>query len=144
MAYSDYVNLNEYAQLNKGTVRGYVSENLVWHSKIAEILPIENLNALSTTIVSYDALPSMGFRKINATYSQTKGTFKQKTEVISAMGGYIDVDKLMVKANKQQIANQLVLSAKTVSTYRARLLHKMGMTSGAELTRYALTQGLVD
>ena len=44
----------------------------------------------------------------------------------------------------QQIADQLVLSVKTVSTYRARLLQKMGMTSGAELTRYALTQGLVD
>jgi len=44
----------------------------------------------------------------------------------------------------QQIADQLVLSVKTVSTYRARLLNKMGMTSGAELTRYALTQGLVD
>jgi two-component system invasion response regulator UvrY len=44
----------------------------------------------------------------------------------------------------QQIADQLVLSVKTVSTYRARLLQKMGMKTGAELTRYALTQGLVD
>ncbi len=44
----------------------------------------------------------------------------------------------------QQIAEHLVLSVKTVSTYRARLLRKMGMQSGAELTRYALTQGLVE
>lgn len=42
-----------------------------------------------------------------------------------------------------EIAGQLHLSVKTVSTYRTRLLEKMGMSSNAELTRYALEQGLV-
>jgi two-component system, NarL family, invasion response regulator UvrY len=42
-----------------------------------------------------------------------------------------------------EIAEQMHLSVKTVSTYRARLLEKMGMTSNAELTRYALEAGLV-
>lgn len=42
-----------------------------------------------------------------------------------------------------EIATNLHLSVKTVSTYRARLLDKMGMTTNAELTRYALEQGLV-
>lgn len=42
-----------------------------------------------------------------------------------------------------EIAAQLHLSVKTVSTYRTRLLEKMGMSSNAELTRYALEQGLV-
>jgi DNA-binding NarL/FixJ family response regulator len=42
-----------------------------------------------------------------------------------------------------EIAAQMHLSVKTVSTYRARLLDKMGMTSNAELTRYALEAGLV-
>ena len=32
---------------------------------------------------------------------------------------------------------------KTVSTYRTRLLEKMGMSTNAELTRYALQNGLV-
>ncbi|HEY0477949.1 MAG TPA: response regulator transcription factor [Kofleriaceae bacterium] len=41
------------------------------------------------------------------------------------------------------IAERMRLSAKTVSTYRARLLDKMGMASNAELTRYALENGLV-
>jgi two-component system invasion response regulator UvrY len=41
------------------------------------------------------------------------------------------------------LAAQMHLSVKTVSTYRARLLEKMGMTSNAELTRYALQNGLV-
>ncbi len=42
-----------------------------------------------------------------------------------------------------EIAERMHLSAKTVSTYRARLLDKMGMASNAELTRYALQNGLV-
>ncbi len=41
------------------------------------------------------------------------------------------------------IAATMHLSVKTVSTYRARLLEKMGMTSNAELTRYALQNQLV-
>ena len=42
------------------------------------------------------------------------------------------------------IAEHLSLSVKTISTYRSRLLQKMGMANNAELTRYALENGLVD
>lgn len=43
-----------------------------------------------------------------------------------------------------QIAGLLSLSDKTISTYRARLLEKMGMRTNAELTRYAIQNNLVD
>ena len=43
-----------------------------------------------------------------------------------------------------EIAELLGLSGKTVSTYRARLLEKMGMKTNAELTHYALQKKLVD
>ena len=43
-----------------------------------------------------------------------------------------------------QIAKELSLSVKTISTYRARILNKMQMTHNAELTRYALQMSLVD
>jgi DNA-binding NarL/FixJ family response regulator len=36
----------------------------------------------------------------------------------------------------------MCLSVKTVSTYRARLLEKMGMSSNADLTRYVIENGL--
>jgi DNA-binding NarL/FixJ family response regulator len=42
-----------------------------------------------------------------------------------------------------EIADRIHLSVKTVSTYRARLLDKMGMSTNAELTRYAIQNGLV-
>ena len=42
-----------------------------------------------------------------------------------------------------EIADELLLSVKTVSTYRTRVLEKMKMTTNADLTRYALQNRLV-
>lgn len=47
------------------------------------------------------------------------------------------------RANKD-VARELSLSVKTISTYRARILEKMTMKSNAELTRYAIKSGLVE
>lgn len=44
---------------------------------------------------------------------------------------------------EKEIANQLSVSVKTVSTYRYRLLEKMKMKSNAELTRYAVLNNLI-
>jgi DNA-binding NarL/FixJ family response regulator len=42
-----------------------------------------------------------------------------------------------------RIGEQLHLSPSTVTTYRARVLEKMGLKSNAELTRYAIEHGLL-
>lgn len=42
-----------------------------------------------------------------------------------------------------EIATMLTLSVKTISTYRARILTKMKMRNNAELTYYAVQNGLV-
>ena len=42
-----------------------------------------------------------------------------------------------------QVADGLSLSVKTISTHRTRILKKMNMTTNAELTHYAVRQGLV-
>jgi DNA-binding CsgD family transcriptional regulator len=41
----------------------------------------------------------------------------------------------------KEIAARLDLSVKTVETYRARSLEKLGLKSRAELVRYAVQQG---
>lgn len=43
-----------------------------------------------------------------------------------------------------EIAEELGLSVKTVSTYRTRILEKMQLTTNAELMQYALRHGLVE
>jgi DNA-binding NarL/FixJ family response regulator len=43
-----------------------------------------------------------------------------------------------------EIATELVLSVKTISTYRARVLEKMKMRTNAELTHYAVRHGIAE
>ncbi len=41
-----------------------------------------------------------------------------------------------------EIAEEIMLSVNTISTYRARILEKLSLNNNAELTRYALDNGL--
>ena len=43
-----------------------------------------------------------------------------------------------------QIAEELFLSVKTISTYRSRILEKMNLQNNAELTHYCIKNGLVE
>jgi two-component system invasion response regulator UvrY len=55
-----------------------------------------------------------------------------------------DVFKLLASGKSvSEIAAQLSLSATTVSTYRSRIMEKMGIQSNAGLTRYALEKNLI-
>jgi DNA-binding NarL/FixJ family response regulator len=44
----------------------------------------------------------------------------------------------------KEIAAELALSVKTISTYRTRILEKLQMKNNAEITLYAIKQGLVN
>ena len=52
---------------------------------------------------------------------------------------------IMIATGKtvKEIADELSLSVKTISTNRARALKKMGMKNNAEFAYYAIKQGLV-
>ena len=52
---------------------------------------------------------------------------------------------LMIASGKtvSQVARELSFSVKTISTYRARILAKMGMKTNAQLTHYAIESKLV-
>ena len=52
--------------------------------------------------------------------------------------------KLAIGESATAIADTLCLSVKTVSTYRARLFAKMGFTSNADVTAYAIKNSLID
>ena len=53
---------------------------------------------------------------------------------------------IMIASGKTatEIAEGMSLSVKTISTYRSRILQKMKMTNNAELTHYAIKNGLTD
>ncbi|MEG0938097.1 MAG: response regulator transcription factor [Comamonas sp.] len=51
--------------------------------------------------------------------------------------------KIASGQKQTDIAQELMLSPKTVSVYRARVLEKLGMSSNAELTAYAIHNKLI-
>ena len=52
--------------------------------------------------------------------------------------------KLATGKSVTEIAEELFISVKSVSTYRSRLLTKLNLKSNAELTYYALKNGLIE
>jgi len=51
--------------------------------------------------------------------------------------------KLAAGRSVSEIANELFLSVKTVSTYRSRVLEKMSFSTNADLTLYAVRNGMI-
>jgi two-component system invasion response regulator UvrY len=52
-------------------------------------------------------------------------------------------DRLAAGATVSGVAAELKLSVKTISTYRARIMEKMGIGSNADMTSYAMRVGLI-
>ena len=56
-----------------------------------------------------------------------------------------EVLRLLASGNRvSEIAAELNLSVKTVSTYRTRILQKLNLRTTAQIMRYAVTHGLMD
>lgn len=53
------------------------------------------------------------------------------------------LERLAQGHTNQSIAEQLDLSVKTIESYRARLLKKLGLRTRADITRYAVEMGLL-
>lgn len=77
-----------------------------------------------------DCTPTMRFSKETKRRSKLFNNYHKKPSE--------SLDESLVN-----IAEALHLSPHTVTTYRARILAKMGFGSNAELTRYAIENGLV-
>ena len=56
-----------------------------------------------------------------------------------------EILKLVAEGHSsKEIADTLVISAKTVDRHRANILQKLGMRDRLELTRYAIGAGLIE
>lgn len=75
--------------------------------------------------------------------SNKKGTDKPAHELLSDRE--FQVLRMIASGKRvKEIAEELSLSVKTVSTYRARILEKTGMKTTVELIRYAFRAHLVE
>jgi len=70
--------LAEFAKIEKDTLRKSVLNTLLMEIKVGDKAPWETIGALSTKIVRYQDLPSIGFRKLNEGYAEGTGHLEQK------------------------------------------------------------------
>jgi two-component system, NarL family, invasion response regulator UvrY len=96
--------------------------------------PNELLNAIRTVSTGSKYITSALAEEL---ISDIQGGGKQPHEQLSNREYEI---MCMIASGKRikEIASELMISTKTVSTYRTRILEKMKMVSNAEITRYVL------
>lgn len=117
---------------------------------------------LKTGAAGYLTKESAGEELVGAIEKVVGGGRYISSSLAERMASYLDVDVQkapherlsnreflilrMIASGKavSQIAKELSLSVKTISTYRARLLDKMDMKNNAELTHYAVQKSLVE
>jgi len=113
MAYllADYARLAD-TELKRGIVDILRSESL-----IMDYLSFEDYGKLNMEIIRTKTLPSVTTRKINETWSESKGTTDTVQASMTDIGGYIDVDKLLVRSDSivDQRALQTNLYTKAVA-----------------------------
>ena len=116
----------------KAQASGYVSKTRAAEDLVAAIQTIlDGRTYVSTTLAEHLAR-NVGRRLDDA---QEAALSDRELQVLSLLGRGRSVS---------QIGDQLSLSVKTVSTYRANLLRKLGLTTTGELVRYAIEHRLTE
>lgn len=116
----------------KAQASGYVSKTRAAEDLVAAIQTIlDGRTYVSTTLAEHLAR-NVGRRLDDA---QEAALSDRELQVLSLLGRGRSVS---------QIGDQLSLSVKTVSTYRANLLRKLGLTTTGELIRYAIEHRLTE
>ena len=103
-----------------------------------ETAPEELLNALRKVVGGGRYVSQTLVEKLAFPESQ----IRPQPEMLSEREKQV-LKRLALGSTVSEIADQLDLSVKTVSTYRARILSKMRLRNNTELTHYALQNGIV-
>ncbi len=93
--------LAEYAKqaYNDGNLLlGNIADWSLMNSNILQVIPWATNKQLAVKILSWKSFPTIGTRKINASFSESTGTFEQKIEDKYIFGHYIDADRVIVDA----------------------------------------------
>ena len=94
-------------------------------SPLLDAMVFENISGNSFTWVQEADLPSTAFRGINEGYTASEGKVEQRTEVLKIAGGYIDIDKFLVKTGgPNQLDTQTSMKTKSLALSLAKKIIK--------------------
>lgn len=112
------ITLGEAAKLEQSPLkRGFILD-LLRYSPLLNRVPFVDSPGLRITGNRWQTLPSVGFRKVNGSYSESTGTVEEVQETLALLGGDVFVDRVFTKApgyaqNPLQV--QMQMKAKAVA-----------------------------
>jgi hypothetical protein len=89
--------LAEAAKLSQNDLQRGVVETFLLESVVLDRIPLKPIEGNAYAYNEEAALPGVEFRAVNAAYSESTGTFNQKTEALVILGGDADVDTFIAK-----------------------------------------------
>lgn len=92
-----------------------IADWFLMESNVSQIVQWATNPQLAMQITSFKTLPTVGTRKINASFSESTGTFEPKIEGKYIFGHDIDVDVVLERANPGERQTQRRMAAKSMS-----------------------------
>jgi hypothetical protein len=112
------VTLNEYAKLaNDPLKKGFILD-LLRYSDVLNLIPFADAPGMKVGGTRWQTLPSVAFRKIGGSYSESTGTVENIQETLAVLGGDIHIDRILAKAGgtmQNPLQVQMQMKAKAVA-----------------------------
>lgn len=121
----------------------YVSENLVMCRKSGDKIPVTISS--STLEIRGKKCISAIFRQMNREGNKFNDIMRTDKPAYQITQRESEVLKFIASGlTAKQIAKQLYVSERTITTHRARIMQKLNIHKSAELVRYAMAYGLLN
>lgn len=103
--------LADKANLTKDPMLKGIYEQLMDTAFLMEKLPFENVGSLQRKLDRWKTLPSVEFRRVNDTYSESTGTTEQIMETLQILGGEVKIDNVILET-KDNVTDPRALQLK--------------------------------
>jgi len=112
------VSLNDIAKASKEPSQKAFILDLLRYSDLLKAIPFQGVDGLQVAATRWNTMPSAGFRKLNAGYTESTGTTEEISETLSLLGGDVKIDKVGEKVavkKEKPLVTQMKMKAKAVS-----------------------------
>ena len=98
--------LVDLAQTSEDPLQAGVAEMFLTEWDPFAIIDYATIGDMADRSIRWSTLPTVGYRAINGSYTESTGTFEQQEETLSIVGGDVDVD-IQLENNKTQVIDMM-------------------------------------
>lgn len=112
------VSLADIAKASKEPMQKGFILDLLRHSELLAAIPFTGVDGLKVSDARWQTMPSAGFRKLNAGYTESTGTTEDVVETLALLGGDVKIDKVGEKVavkKEKPLVTQMKMKSKAVA-----------------------------